>query len=94
MQDVLKTDEEVFEILKSSKNIEIINLVKDLNPDVKLRINEKKYDIHIKGKVRLIDPGVYIDNNVYSLSELDKNIIDINKEVSKKIKKGVYIEIL
>ncbi|CEQ16808.1 HD domain-containing protein [Paraclostridium sordellii] len=94
MQDVLKTDEEVFEILKSSKNIEIINLVKDLNPDVKLRINEKKYDIHIKGKVRLIDPGVYINNNVYSLSELDKNIIDINKEVSKKVKKGVYIEVL
>ncbi|MGL5752097.1 MAG: hypothetical protein ACRCXT_16310, partial [Paraclostridium sp.] len=65
-----------------------------LNEDVKLRINEEKYDIHIKGKVRLIDPGVYVDDRVYSLSELDESVEAINKSALEKTKKGIYVEIM
>lgn len=94
MNDILKTDDEVIKILNKSKNKEIESLLKSLNTSIKVQINERKYDIYIKGKVRLIDPSVYINNKLYSLSQLDKSIVDINEKVAMKIKKGVYIEIL
>lgn len=94
MNDILKTDDEVIKILNKSKNKEIVDLLKSLNRNIKVQINEVKYDIYIKGKVRLIDPSVCINNKLYSLSQLDKSIVDINNKVAEKIKKGVYIEIL
>lgn len=94
MEDILKADEEVMNILKNSKDNRILKLIDSLNSSVNLRINEDKYDIHIKGKVRLIDPSIYINNKVLALSEVDADIKQINENVMNKIKKGVYIEIL
>ena len=94
MKDILKKDSEVIEILKQSKNNDLLNLVNSLNSDIKVRINENKYDIHIKGKVRLIDPSVYINNKVFSLSNLDYNVNEINNKVKDIINKGVYVEVL
>ncbi|MCU9816126.1 HD domain-containing protein [Paraclostridium sp. AKS73] len=94
LKDMLKTDNEVIDILNRSENNKIKSLMKSLNKNVKLRINEDKYDIFIKGKTRLIDPGVSIGGKVYSLSELDNNVELINKKAKAKMEKGVYIEIL
>lgn len=94
LKDILKTDNEVIDILNRSKNNQIISLMKSLNKNVKLRINEDKYDIFIKGKTRLIDPGVGIRGKVYSLSELDNSVELINTKAKAKMEKGVYIEIL
>lgn len=71
IKDILKTDNEVIEILKKSKNNDLLNLVNSLNSDIKIRINENKYDIHIKGKLRLIDPSVYINNKVKDIINKD-----------------------
>lgn len=94
LKDILKTDNEVIDILNRSKNNKIKSLMKSLNKNVKLRINEDKYDIFIKGKTRLIDPGVGIRGKVYSLSELDNSVELINTKAKAKMEKGVYIEIL
>ena len=94
LKDILKTDNEVIDILNRSENNKIKNLMKSLNKNVKLRINEDKYDIFIKGKTRLIDPGVGIRGKVYSLSELDNSVELINTKAKAKMEKGVYIEIL
>ncbi len=94
MEDILKTDEEVMNILKNSNDNRILKLIDSLNSNVNLRINEEKYDIHIKGKVRLIDPSIYINDKVLALSEVDADIKQINENAMNKIKKGVYIEIL
>ena len=94
IKDILKTDNEVIEILKKSKNNDLLNLVNSLNSDIKIRINENKYDIHIKGKLRLIDPSVYINNKVFALSDLDYNVNEINNKVKDIINKGVYVEII
>ncbi|WP_250675587.1 hypothetical protein LZ906_008560 [Paraclostridium ghonii] len=59
-----------------------------------MKINEDKYDIFIKGKTRLINPGVYVKGTVYTLSDLDSSIDIINCEAEKSMSKGVYIEIL
>ena len=94
LKDILKTDNEVIDILNRSENNKIKSLMKSLNKNVKLRINEDKYDIFIKGKTRLIDPGVSICGKVYSLSELDNSVELINTKAKAKMEKGVYIEIL
>ncbi|WP_373601159.1 HD domain-containing protein [Paraclostridium bifermentans] len=94
MEDILKTDEEVMNILKNSNDNRILKLIDSLNSNVNLRINEEKYDIHIKGKVRLIDPSIYINDKVLALSEVDADIKQVNENAMNKIKKGVYIEIL
>ena len=94
VKDILKTDIEVIDILKKSKNNDLLNLVNSLNSDIKVRINENKYDIHIRGKVRLIDPSVYINSKIFALSDLDYNVNEINNRVKNIINKGVYVEIL
>lgn len=94
LKDILKTDDEVIYILNKSKNDQIISLMKSLNKDVKLRTNEQKYDIFIKGKTRLIDPGVNIEGKIHPLSDLDNRIESINSNAKAKMEKGVYIEIL
>lgn len=94
IKDILKTDDEVINILKQSKNNEVISLMKSLNSNAKVKINEDKYDIFIKGKTRLINPGVYVKGTVYPLSDLDSSIDIINCEAEKNMSKGVYIEIL
>ncbi|MDQ0555383.1 hypothetical protein QOZ92_000496 [Paeniclostridium ghonii] len=94
IKDILKTDDEVINILKQSKNNEVIRLMKSLNSNVKVKINEDKYDIFIKGKTRLINPWVYVKGTVYTLSDLDSSIDIINCEAEKSMSKGVYIEIL
>lgn len=94
IKDILKTDNEVINILKQSKNKEVINLIKSLNSNVKVKINEDKYDIFIKGKTRLINPGVSINGTVYPLADIDSSIAIINLEAEKKMSKGIHIEIL
>lgn len=94
LKDILKTDNEVIDILNRSKNNKIKSLMKSLNKNVKLRINEDKYDIFIKGKTRLIDPGVNIEGKIHPLSNLDNMIENININAKAKMEKGVYIEIL
>ena len=94
VKDILKSDIEVIDILKKSKNNDLLNLVNSLNSDIKVRINENKYDIHIRGKVRLIDPSVYINSKIFALSDLDYNVNEINNRVKNIINKGVYVEIL
>lgn len=94
IKDILKTDNEVINILKQSKNKEVINLIKSLNSNVKVKINEDKYDIFIKGKTRLINPGVNVKGTVYPLEDLDNSIAKISFEAEEKMSKGVHIEIL
>lgn len=94
LKDILKTDNEVIDILNRSKNNKIKSLMKSLNKNVELRINEDKYDIFIKGKTRLIDPGVNIEGKIHPLSNLDNRIENININAKAKMEKGVYIEIL
>lgn len=94
IKDILKTDNEVINILKQSKNKEVINLIKSLNSNVKVKINEDKYDIFIKGKTRLINPGVNVKGTVYALADIDSSIAIINLEAEKKMSKGIHIEIL
>lgn len=94
LDDLLKNDDEVIDILKNSKNKEIQNLLNKFNPNVILKEDKVGYDIHQKFKVRLIDPEVKINNSVYKISDICEEIKEINKNAYNKIKEGAYLKII
>ncbi|WP_050980484.1 hypothetical protein [Alkalibacillus haloalkaliphilus] len=58
-EDFLKEDEELLELVRSSRDSEVISLIEKLQPSANVISDTKNYDIHRKGKVRLIDPSVF-----------------------------------
>lgn len=58
LDDLLGTDEEVMSLLSSTEDHEVQNLLKRIHGNVKLKEDQLDYDIHLKNKVRLIDPSV------------------------------------
>lgn len=92
--DLLKTDEEVFNILKSSKSEEVITLINELNYKVKVVETEEDYDIYQLNKLRTIDPSIFINNSIYRASEKSNKVLSMNKEAVEKFKNGVYVKII
>lgn len=94
LNDLLKTDDEVMGILKSSNDTDIHKLIQSLNYNVTVRKNESNYNFYQKGKLRLIDPTVLINNSTYTLTSIDPSIEIINNKSREIISKGIYVEIL
>lgn len=94
LDDLLKTDDEVMYILKSSENKEIQNLLYKLKYNVILKEDKNDYDIYQSFKPRLIDPKVYINNNIYKVSDICEDIKKLNEKAYKRIKEGMYIKII
>lgn len=94
LTDLLKTDDEVMSILKSSNDTDIHKLIQSLNYNVAVRKNESNYNFYQKGKLRLIDPTVLINNSTYKLTSIDPSIEIINNKSREIISKGIYVEIL
>ncbi|MGL5506606.1 MAG: HD domain-containing protein [Paraclostridium sp.] len=94
LNDLLKTDDEVISILNSSNDTDIHNLIQSLNYNVTVRENKSNYNFYQKGKLRLIDPTVIINNIKYSLTSIDPSIEIINNKSREIMSKGIYVEIL
>lgn len=94
LDDLLKNDNEVMDILKNSENEKIQNLLYNFKSNVILKEDKVSYDIHQNFKVRLIDPEVEINNNIYKMSDVCEDIKEINKNAYNKIKEGVYLKII
>jgi uncharacterized protein len=92
--DLLGTDEEVMELLRLSKNQEIDTLLNQLHPEIKVIEDEINFDFHLKKKVRLIDPSIWIENKLYKASHLSDKVQTLTINAERKAKKGVYIKIL
>lgn len=92
--DLLKTDEEVFNILKNSKSEEVIRLTDELNYKVKVVENEEDYDIYQLNKLRTIDPSIFIDNCIYKACEKSNKVVSMKKDAIEKSEKGVYVKII
>lgn len=92
--DLLKTDEEVFNILKNSKSEEIITLINELNHNVRVIESEEEYDIYQLNKLRTIDPSIFIDNFIYRASEKSKKVSIMNEKAIEKSRNGVYIKVI
>ena len=94
LDDLLKDDNGVLELLENSDNKQIKLLISSLNYNVRVEEDSKNYDIHQKNKLRLIDPSIYIENKIYKSSEISLEIKELSKKALEKSIKGTYIKIL
>lgn len=92
LEDLLQDDNYVLNILKNSKNSEVISLIKSLNYDVKVVEDKEEYDIHQVNKLRLIDPTVIIDGVVSKASEKSTLIKILGEQAMKKSIEGVFVK--
>lgn len=92
--DLLKTDDEVLDILKSSNLKEVKELIESINYNVKVIENKDDYDIHIVNKLRTIDPLVIIDDKICRASEKSSFIRELSLSSIEKCKDGAYIKII
>ncbi|MEB2301506.1 HD domain-containing protein [Lysinibacillus xylanilyticus] len=92
--DFLKEDHELIERIKSSNDRQVQSLFKQLHSDVKVRVDQKEFDIHQKNKTRLIDPLLYFHNRLLRASELSEDVRKMNVAANEKFQQGVFVKIL
>ncbi|MEW4972807.1 HD domain-containing protein [Bacillus stercoris] len=93
-KDLLKTDQEVLNILWSSKNEEVLSLLTSIQPDIQVIEDDIQYDFHQKKKMRLIDPSIFHDDKWIKSSDASEQVRKMGEAAYQKAKKGVYIKIL
>lgn len=89
--DLLKDDYYVLDIIRNIEDEEIIKLMDGLNYSIRAFEDDENYEIHIVNKLRLIDPGVFIDGSIIKASEMSKLVIDMSNMAEEKALKGVYV---
>ncbi|MGE7674422.1 HD domain-containing protein [Lysinibacillus sp. NPDC094403] len=94
LADFLKEDNELIERMKSSNERQVQSLLKQLHPDVKVRVDQKEFDIHQKNKTRLIDPLLYLHNRLIRASEISDDVRKMNVAAKEKFQQGIYVKIL
>lgn len=92
--DFLLTDEEVLEKIKQSGEHELIGRYEEIIKPVNLQENEKEYEIHLKGKPRLIDPTVIDSNGIAAASEISSAVKEMNERAKERALKGSYIKVI
>ncbi|QNH39353.1 HD domain-containing protein [Bacillus sp. PAMC26543] len=93
-EDLLKTDQEVLDILHSSENEEVLRLLEKIHPHIQVKEDDFHYDFHRKKKMRLIDPSVFHHNEWITSSSVSENIRKMGETAYQKAKKGVYIKVI
>ncbi|MGL4338596.1 MAG: HD domain-containing protein [Turicibacter sp.] len=94
LDDLLKDDNAVLELLKESNSKQIKSFINDLTKPVILSESKTDYDIFQKNKVRLIDPTLFIDNQLVLSSQKSEVIQLLNKSALEKSNEGVFIKII
>ncbi|WRP07217.1 HD domain-containing protein [Rossellomorea aquimaris] len=93
LDDFLGEDEEV--LLKLQKTDDKIQmLLSELNQDVYIEENKANYDIHHKGKVRLIDPSVVNRNGLLKSSVLSEEVRQRGEAAYEISKTGRYMKVI
>ncbi|MGY5386168.1 HD domain-containing protein [Bacillus spizizenii] len=93
-EDLLKTDQEVLDILHASKNKEVLSLLKHIHPRIQVKEDNIQYDFHQKKKMRLIDPSIFHHDEWVKASAVSENVRKMGEAAYQKAKKGVYIKVL
>ncbi len=94
LADFLKEDEELIALMKSSNDRQVQSLLKQLHPHINVRVDQTEFDIHQKGKTRLIDPLLYFENRLIRASELSEDVRKMNAVAEGKFQQGAFVKIL
>lgn len=92
--DFLGTDEEIIKKLYESNDIEVLHLLNQLQEEVTLIEDEQDFDYHMKKKVRLIDPSIWLGGQLIKSTMISKKVqLQISK-ASIKARKGSYLRVI
>jgi uncharacterized protein len=94
INDFMLEDEEVLQKIKASRAVDLLSGYKAVVSPVKLEENDKSYDIHLKGKPRLIDPDVIVNGEKIASSFVSDQIKEMNAKAERRALKGSYIKVL
>lgn len=94
LDDLLKEDKYVYSLLENSNSDEVLNLIKSINSEVSLIENKEDYDIFHKSKVRVIDPTIFMEGQLYKASEISDVVKIMNEVALKKSDEGIFLKIL
>lgn len=92
--DLFSTDTYLLSRLEDSKDSEVSEILSRLNPDLKILEDELNFEFHVKGKVRYIDPPVFVNSEARPLSEFDKAFSAKLQKYKEAMTQGRYIKIL
>lgn len=90
--DIFLTDRELYKKLENCGNSEITQKL-DMISKLSVEENREQYDMHIKTKIRYIDPKVLSENKMMRLSEMDASYRKQMKAFIDKISEGFFIRI-
>lgn len=92
-EDLFSTDDEVYNKLKKSKDKKIAQMLK-LISNLKVVEDKSDYDMHLKSKVRYLDPKILFNGKIVRLSEVDSSYKMKMKEFIDNASKGFFVRIL
>ncbi|WP_408006227.1 HD domain-containing protein [Pseudalkalibacillus sp. A8] len=92
--DFLKTDEELLQILTRSGDEAIQKELSKLNASVEVIESSEDYSIHIRNKVRLVDPDHFDGKYSKPISECSEKIRKTNQIARERALKGVKIKVI
>ncbi|MBM7702950.1 HD domain-containing protein [Metabacillus iocasae] len=92
--DLLREDEDVLAMLRQSDNEQLRKTMKLLHRHACVEENHDTYDIHLKGKVRLIDPSVPQGGELVQASKLSQRVQQLGKRAYEQSKQGTYVRII
>ncbi|PEL12497.1 HD domain-containing protein [Bacillus sp. AFS017336] len=94
LDDLLLDDMQFIKLIQESNDREILALIDRLNAKVELEENEQDYDVHRKGKKRIIDLTVSLDGKtVQQSSLLSTKIAKMNTKAIEKSAKGTFVKV-
>lgn len=93
-EDFLLQDEEVLEKIRQSDRNDLLKHYEEIIVHVKLAENDKEYDIHLKGKPRLIDPTVMERGCLGAASEISLAVKEMNERARERSLKGSFIKVI
>ncbi|QST01100.1 HD domain-containing protein [Pontibacillus sp. ALD_SL1] len=94
LNDFQKTDREVLDLLHSCNEASVHMWLRQLRHSVSVIENDQEYDLHRKGKVRLIDPLIMSNGNLIRVSEQSEKVKLMGEEAYKKAMKGSFVKII
>lgn len=94
LDDFLGEDEDIIDRIKSFQDKEIHSIFKQLHRNVIVKEDRVNYDIHRKGKVRLIDPSIFISNKLVKASHLSEKVKAMGIAANEKALSGMHVKIV
>ena len=92
--DFLLEDDELIVKLQQCNDLEVEALLRKIHPNVEVKEDRNDYDLHLKNKVRLIDPPLLREGEVVPSSVVSEQIRQLSDIAYEKSVRGMYVKVI